>query len=334
MPTLRELAQSLGLSVATVSRALDGYPDVATATRERVMAAAKAANYRPNAAARRLSKGLTEVVSMVLPTESGNFNEPLYIPLLSHIGQRLVRDGYDLTLLAAAPGPDEASLYRRIVESRRADGLIVVRTRRDDPRVRYLLEADFPFVCMGRTEADRPYAYLDADGTAAFALATRRFLDLGHRRVLHLAAPSAFSFAGHRRAGYEAAMAEAGLEARVVETAADEQHGYEAALSVLAEPDRPTAIVAATDRLAYGVMKAARERGLALGVDLSLVGYDNLTASAFTEPPLSTMELPLPRAAGRLAEMILARIRGAGPETLREVHAVEFVDRDTVGPPA
>lgn len=333
MPSLRELARSLGLSVATVSRALDGYPDVAQATRERVQAAARAANYRPNAAARRLSKGKTEVVSMVLPTESGNFNEPLYIQLLSHIGQGLARAGYDLTLLAATPGPDEASLYRRIVESRRADGLIVVRTRREDPRVRYLQEAGFPFVCMGRTEAERPYAFVDSDGLAAFAKATRRLVALGHRRIQHLAAPSAFSFAARRRAGYEEAMRDAGLEARIVETVADEEHGYAEARRLLAAADRPTAVVAATDRLAFGVMKAAREAGLVLGRDLSLVGYDNLAASAFTDPPLSTMEMPLTRAAARLAEMILARIDGTPPETLQEVLDVVTVDRETVGPP-
>jgi LacI family transcriptional regulator len=333
MAGLRDIARSLGLSVATVSRALDGQDTVAPATRERVLAAAKAANYTPNAAARRLSTGRTEVVSLVLPTAVGQFNEPLYIQLLSLVGLALSKRGYDLSLLAAPPGEEEAALYRRIVESRRADGLIIVRTRRDDPRVAYLQDVDFPFVCMGRTDADRPYAHVDADGEAALRDATRRVLALGHTRVAHIAAPSAFVFAGHRRRGYVAAMEEAGLAPVVVESVADERHGYEAARALMAGPDRPTAVMAATDRQAHGVLRAAREAGLVVGRDLSVVGYDNLTASAYTDPPLTTLELPLPEASAKLAEFVLARIEGAPAETLSAVMDVVPVERDSVGPP-
>ncbi|MEJ1158339.1 LacI family DNA-binding transcriptional regulator [Prosthecomicrobium sp. N25] len=333
MAGLRDLARSLGLSVATVSRALDGQDTVAPATRERVLAAARAANYSPNAAARRLSKGRSEVVSLVLPTAVGQFNEPLYIQLLSLIGLALSKRGYDLSLFAAPPGEEEAALYRRIVESRRADGLIIVRTRRDDPRVRYLQDVGFPFVCMGRTDSDRPYAYVDADGEKALHDATRRVIALGHRRILHLAAPSAFSFAGHRRRGYLRAMAEAGLEPQVVECVADEAHGHDAARSSLAGPGRPTAILAATDRQAHGVLHAAREAGLVVPRDLSVLGYDNLTASAYTDPPLSSLELPLADASRKLADFVLARIDGVPAEDLQAVLDVVAIDRGSVGPP-
>ncbi len=156
MSSLRALAKSLGLSITTVSRALDNYSDVSEATRKRVRAAADEAGYRPNAAARRLRKGSTEMVTMVLPTEPGQFNEPLYIELLAAMGKRLAGAGYDLTLLASPPGTEEIKTYRRLVEGRRTDGLIVVRTRRDDARIRWLLDADFPFVAMGRTDVPGP----------------------------------------------------------------------------------------------------------------------------------------------------------------------------------
>ena len=132
MSSLRTLAKSLNLSITTVSRALDGYPDVSEKTRQRVKEAADASGYTPNAAARRLRKGTTEVVMMVLPAEPGHFNEPLYIGLLATLGERLAKAGYDLALIAAPPGPGELKAYRRIVEGRRADALVVVRTRRDD----------------------------------------------------------------------------------------------------------------------------------------------------------------------------------------------------------
>ncbi len=222
MSSLKDLAQSLGLSITTVSRALDGYSDVAKSTRERVVAAAAAAGYRPNAAARRLRKGSTEVVTLVLPTEPGQFNEPLYIELLAALGKRLARDGYDLTLLAAPPGSDELKAYHRIVEGHRADGLIVVRTRRSDQRIDYLLSVGFPFVAMGRSDVNVPYAFVDGDGEAAFRDATRRLIALGHRHILHLAAPDAFNFAGLRRIGYQSAMEEAGLPCLIDEVSVNE----------------------------------------------------------------------------------------------------------------
>jgi LacI family transcriptional regulator len=333
MSSVRELAKALGVSAATVSRALDGHPNVSQETRDRVVAAAKAANYRPNSAARRLSTGRSEIVSLVLPTEAGNFDEPLYIRLLHGIGRRLAKAGYDLSVLSASPGAEEDSLYRRLVESRRADGVIVVRTRWDDPRVAYLQSVDFPFVCMGRSNAARPYAFVDGDGEAAFAEATRRVLALGHLDVAHLAAPSAFCFSHYRRTGFTQAMEEAGLEPRIAEIPADGHAACAMAHRLLDGPRRPTAIVAATVRMAYGVMKCAAERGLIPGRDLSIVGHDNLTASAFTHPQLTTMELNFEATAEQLASFMLARIDGEDPAALQAVRPVAFLEGGTLGPP-
>ena len=201
-------------------------PDVSETTRQRVKEAAEATGYTPNAAARRLRKGTTEVVMMVLPAEPGHFNEPLYIGLLASIGERLAQERYDLALIAAPPGPDELKAYRRIVEGRRADALVVVRTRRDDARVRYLSEAAFPFVVMGRTELAEPYAFVDGDGEQAFFDATRRLQAMGHRRIVHIAASASLTFSDLRRlAGYEAMMTGAGLTPDVAEAEFSQEGG-------------------------------------------------------------------------------------------------------------
>ncbi len=333
MSSLRVLAQSLGLSITTVSRALDNYSDVSEATRARVRAAAEAAGYRPNAAARRLRKGSTEMVTMVLPTEPGQFNEPLYIELLAALGKRLARDGYDLTLLASPPGTEEIKTYRRLVEGRRTDGLIVVRTRRDDARVRWLLDADFPFVTMGRTDVTGDFAFVDGDGETAFREATERLIALGHRRIALLGAPSAFTFATLRRAGYRSAMAARSLSPVEVEVMADEEGGHAGASALLSAPDRPTALLCATDRIAYGALRAARRLGLAVPGDLSVVGHDNRPASAFSDPPLTTMELPIAETGDLLADLLLARIGGADPRTLRRICPVRFLERQSTAPP-
>ena len=333
MTSLRSLAQSLGLSITTVSRALDDYGDVAAETRRLVREAADAVGYRPNAAARRLRKGSSELVTLVLPTEPGQFNEPLYIEILAPMGQKLASAGYDLTLIAAAPGPEELKTYRRIVEGRRADGIFVVRTRRRDQRIDYLQKLGFPFVAMGRCENESEHAFVDGDGETAFADAVRRLVAMGHRRITHLAAPSAFTFAVMRVRGYARAMEEAGLEPQIIEHRAEESGGCGAALEALHSASRPTALICATDRMAFGALRAARQLGLEVPRDLSIVGHDNLVTTQFCDPPLTTMELPIAATGEKLAEMMLARLGGADPATLQEICEVNIIERESTAAP-
>ncbi len=333
MSALRALASSLGLSITTVSRALDGYGDVADATRERVRRAAAAANYRPNAAARRLRLGATETVSLVLPGDPGHFDEPLYMELLAALGTRFDAAGLDLMVLAARSPAEELALYRRLVEGRRTDGVVLARTRVEDPRIRYLATSGLPFVVMGRTEAAVPYAHVDGDGTAAFAEATRRLVALGHREIAYVGASAEFMFSKLRRAGWVAAMRDAGLRpALSAQTAATEEGGLAAVRALLRSAPRPTALLCATDRIAIGGLRAIKEAGLVAGRDVSIVGHDNLSAAAFTEPALTTMELPIAKVGTRLAEMLLALIGGADARNLAEVWPVLPIERASTGP--
>ncbi len=331
MSSLKQLAQTLGLSITTVSRALDGYGDVATGTRERVFAAAESTGYRPNSAARRLRRGLTEIVTLVLPAEPGHFNEPLYMELLGSVGETLAQHGYDLTLIAALPGPDELKTYHRLVEGRRTDAIIVVRTRREDARLHYLAQTGFPFVAMGRSDFAEPYAFVDGDGEAAFHDAVLRLAALGHRHVGHIAAPSTFMFAHLRRTGFANAIAQTGLTGEIAEGVATEEGGYRAAVILLSRTPTPSALLCQTDRMAIGAMRAVRERRLSVGADIAIVGHDNISAAAFADPALATMELPIAATGRRLAEIALARIGGADPRDLTEINPVAFVARASLG---
>ena len=332
MASLRSLASDLGLSITTVSRALDGYEDVAATTRERVNKAAAAAGYRPNSAARRLRKGSSETIALVMPTEPGRFYEPVFVDLLAVIGERLAARHYDLMLLAARPGTEELAAYGRIIKDRRADACVIVRTRRHDERIAMLQEAGMPFVCHGRTESRSPYAFVDGDGEAGFREITARLIGLGHRRIAHLGAPDVFTFAELRTRGWHMAMRAAGLcdDLKVI-CASTEEAGEAAATALLGGPDRPTALICATDRIALGAVRAAQAAGLVVGRDIAVTGHDNIHASRFTHPALTTMELDVRPVGENLADKLLHVIENGLPEQPGDIFPLQQILRASSG---
>jgi LacI family transcriptional regulator len=330
--SLKHLAQSLGLSITTVSRALDGYSDVAPATRERVRAAAQAIHYQPNSAARSLRRRTAEAVAVTLPTEPGRFGPPTFLNMLAACGQRLAEESLDLMLLPTAGCAEEMETYRRLLDGRRADAVIVVRTRLDDERVAFLKERGIPFVTHGRTARPDEHAFIDGDGEAGFREAARHLASLGHRRIAHIAAPQDLTFAHLRRKGWQAALKDVGFSGGPEYTAQPtEAGGYEAAQWLLQQSTPPTALLCATDSMAIGALSALKEGGLIAGRDIAVIGHDNLPAAAFTDPPLSTMEIAASDVGRQLAEMLIARLGGRDSRELQTILPVRQIPRATHG---
>lgn len=325
MPDLKTLAASLGLSITTVSRALDGYPDVSEATRKRVREAAEAAGYRPNASARRLRKQKAEVVAVPLPIASGRIGTPHLLDLLSGCAERLAQAHLALMIAPVPKGESELDLCRRFVDGRRVDAMLLVRTRRQDERVAYLQSRGLPFVTDGRT-AGAAHPWMDGDGQDGFARATRRFIADGHRRIGLVSGEEDFFFAHARTEGWRTTMAEAGLASDLIAVGdLSEQGGFDAASRMLALPDPPTALLCTTDEMAFGALGAIRRAGRGVAV----VGHDNLPGGAFTDPPLSSMRMQAENLGHSIAELLLGAMDGKPAESLQILNPVAFVDRQS-----
>ncbi len=331
--SLAKIAQSLGLSVTTVSRALGGFEEVALATRERVRAEADRIGYRANKAARRLQSGRSDAIGLVLPANPGQFDDPFFLRLMAGIGPRLAEADLDLIVMAAPPGPDELRAYQHLLDGRRVDGVLVARTRRHDERIAFLLDHNVPFVAHGRTQDRRPYAWVDTDGAAAMAAATERLIGLGHRRIGLLNALPSFNYAHDREAGWRRTLRAAGLaDTLVAESAPTEADGEQAARTLLQRPDAPTALLCATDRLAAGAMRAAIGCGLVVGRDLSVIGFDNLPFATYVHPRLTTIEQPVEQSGAMMADMLLQILAGADPAGLQAMLPTRLIIRASDGP--
>lgn len=334
---IRRVATEAEVSIATVSRVFNQPDRVTEKTRERVLEVAERLGYRPNPLGQRLRKGRTEAVGIVIATPPGQSADAFFLELVAGLGEGLGEAGLDLLVTTCHSHTEELAHYRRLVEGQRVDALVLARSRQRDERIDYLLGHDIPFVVHGRSEqAKKPFPYLDIDGEQGFLEATRHLIGLGHSRIALIAAPPELNFAQHRLAGYWKAMQEAGLEMhpRWVQAGnLSDDSGYRCALELLSLPLPPSAILCANDLMALGVFQALRERGFRAGREVSVVGYDDIAAAHYTDPPLTTLRQPFRDMGRRLVDFLLERMSGIPAQNLQEVWAPELVVRGSTGPP-
>ena len=225
-------------------------------------------------------------------------------------------------------------LYRRWVQGRRVDGMVLSRMRLDDWRVRYLHEAGLPFVASGRSRTPVDLPYIEVDSRSGFAALVAHLVARGHRRIAYIGAPSTLTLQADRFAGYCDGLAAAGITfdpSLVTEGNLTRMGGYQAAQRLLALPQPPTAILGVNDLTAIGAMRAARERGLVIGRDLAVAGFDGTEDAEHADPPLTTLNQPVYEIARRLVRMLLALIASEPLAERRVVLQPELIVRESTG---
>ena len=337
--TLKELAHQLGLSPTTVSRALNGYPEVAEDTRWRVMEAARKLNYRPNTRAKSLATGRAQAIGHVIPvTDKHEIVNPVFADFIAGAGESYSRAGYDMVISVVADD-DEAQAYRDLVGRGSVDGVIVHAPRQQDPRIPLLLELGIPFLVHGRSSGVlQPYSWLDINNRRGFARATDFLLDLGHRRIALINGLEVMDFAIRRRAGYLDAMVARSLTpdpALLVSAEMTETNGYRAARRMLAMPDPPSAFLVSSMLLAIGVRHALWDAGLEPGRDVSVITHDDDLSYLKNgdEVPLFTATRSSVREAGRLsADMLLDLVADPASGPVTRLLEVDLIMGRSTGP--
>jgi LacI family transcriptional regulator len=333
------LAQDLGLSISTVSRALNGYTDVSARTRERVAQRAAELGYQPHPGARSLKSGKANAVGVILPMsdQNGQFISGLYSSLLGGIASVLDPAGYSLiasTHLSTAAAT-ELSRYDMMIRSKSVDAFVVVRTLIHDPRVQLLHDRGIPFVTYGRSQLPFEHLWVDADNEGAFHILTHRLIAQGHKRIALLNGPEGYTFALLRATGFEQAMYEHQLPLvphYVAHGDLSESAGFALAQQMLALPERPTAFLCATDAMAIGCIAACRRAGLRVGQDVSVVGYGNTDAASYCEPPLTTIETRIFENGRHIGLLLMEKLSGLPATRNHYLEPVELIARSSDGP--
>ena len=329
----------LGLSQTTVSRALNGYPEVSEATRARVVAAAETHNYRPNPRAQGLATGHSRCIGHVISSRNSvETVNPIFGDFMAGAGETYARHGYE-TMLTRVDADEEAQAYRTLKARGAVDGVVVHAPCMNDPRLPVLHEIGLPFVVHGRASGtDTPYDWLDVNNRSAFHEATRYLLDLGHTRIALINGHENMDFAMRRRTGFEDAMRAAGVAIDpelMVAGEMTEGHGFSNAQRMLDHNAPPTAFLVSSIISALGVRRALDVRGLRVGADVSIATFDDCLSylQNGADTPVFTAARSSVRAAGAaLAEMLIDRIQNPNSAPCTRLWEAELVVGASTGP--
>ncbi len=324
LTTISDLARQLNLSTATVSKALNGYRDVAPGTRALVRQRARELGYAPRAAARNLRRGRTDKIALFL-----NTSIDYVVDYLSAIIPGAVRraQGYGKSLLLYTIVDDDPRSLLQVCRAGEVDGVILFANHYNRDTIEELLVTGFPFVVLGRAIADERVSYIAPDNYDGAYQATAHLAAQGHQRIAFLSRPALQTAHEARRRGYCDALLAAGIqpdETLIRPTQIEAQSGRAPTRELLALVERPTAIFAFHDLVAVDVINELRATGLRIPQDMAVMGFDGLRAGCLTQPPLSTVRQPLERIGERVIEIIQGRIADPGAAATRETLPVEL----------
>ncbi len=333
MSSIKDVAREVEMSTATVSRALRGLPGVTDETRDRVLEAARRLGYVPSPSAAGLATGHTRTVAVVVPMVTQWF----FAAVVQGAEEVLRESGYDLLLYNLAGDP---AARHRIFETnlltKRVDAVLILSLKPSPAEVVRLEQLDRPVTIVG---ADLPgWATVRIDDELAAATATRHLIDLGHRRIGYVGGSTEgvldFTAPAARSAGFRDTMAAAGMPADPCwEVNGDftVAGGLRAGRTLLERQDRPTAIFAASDEMAIGVLRAAREAGLRVPEELSVIGIDDHEMASYFD--LTTVAQPVHEQGRVAAAQVLGALEHPDWEPEQVILPTHLVVRETTAPP-
>jgi len=316
-PTLDEVALRAGVSRSAASRAINGAPNVSRAKREAVAQAVHDLGYVPHATARALATNSAgAVVLAVANDDPALFADPFYAQVVIGVAAELDAADLDLTLMLAAAGQGEQRL-KRVLRAHRADGIMVMAPRGQDWLAGIANLTDLPVVFGGLPTGGAPAWYVDVDNRGGGRTAAEHLLSLGRRRIATIAGPQDLHAADQRRRGVADALAVAGLGADLVEHGDFSQDSGAAAMErILAAAPDVDGVVAASDNMAAGALRALRAAGRSVPGDVAVVGFDDLAVAQLTDPPLTTVHQPIQALGQEMAKMLLRLVAGERPGPL------------------
>jgi DNA-binding LacI/PurR family transcriptional regulator len=332
--TLKQVAAEAGVSYQTVSKVLNGEGTVAAETATRIWETVERLGYRPNVTARNLRKQSSRLIGYSWKSMAPDQVNPVLDRFLTSAVEAAESAGYHLLLFPMRSGEVAENQYKELIITGRVDAFILSSTNYDDPRIQLLNDLNFPFVAFGRTNPEWNCPFVDIDGRAGTAMATKHLIEEGHRRIAILAWPNDSRTGTARFNGYLQEMDAADITLDPEWVKRGEGHfdsGYQHTQQLLALPEdrRPTAVVAVDDQQAIGAMRAAQDAGLTVGAEFGITGFDDTPGVHLLNPPLTSVRQPIWDVGQRIVQLVTEILSGQKPETLQILLQPQLIIRQS-----
>lgn len=336
-PTLADVARAAGVHPGTASKALspNWQGTVAQGTVRRVLAAAERLGYQPNAMARALRTRRSHSIGLLIP----DMTNPLFPPIVRGLEEVFRVNGLVPLVVNTDNDPKRAASLFAALQARQCDGYVLATARRRDPIVEEMAERSVPAVLVNRLTDRRLLPGVAGDEAGGVAAAVEHLVELGHRRIAHIAGPQELSTGYVRQRAFHDALDRFGLSSQdcpvVVAGAYNDHAGHTAMLTLLGGSDRPTAVVAGNDLLALGAIDAIHEHGLRCPTDLSVIGFNDMPFMTRMQPALTTVRLPKKEIGVHAAQLLLERLADSTqPDGRCVLLPCPLVVRDSTAPPS
>jgi LacI family transcriptional regulator len=311
--SIRDIARQLNLSITTVSRALDGYPDVSNRTRLRILETASELGYVPNQAARQLRRKKTDVIGFVLASAQPKFTDPIYSEFLSGLADEATTFGMDLRISIAPPDTDEEkNIYKRWSRSHEVDGIVLSHVRVHDWRVSFLQDEALPFAGFDKSNDNIDYSCCASYNEQAMQQIVTHLAQTGYKRIAFIGGPENYVSHQARLAGFINGLKSTKLSLNpeyLVNGDFSSSSGYALTNSLIEFDPAPDAIVCINDETAFGVLHALHEKKIIPGKDIAVTGFGGVQESKHSSPPLTTIDIPIYYVTRQLVRSLLGVIR-------------------------
>lgn len=334
MASIKDVALRAQVSITTVSHVINRTRFVSDKVRAEVETAIRELGYVPSAVARSLKSNTTRTIGMLIP----NCTNPYFAEIVRSVEDHCFEAGYTLILCNTDDDPHRQGVYLQVLSEKRIDGMIIISTGQDEDLLRLLKGLPIPTVLLDRDIDEVNCDLVQNAHMQGAQMATQYLVDLGHRRIACLAGPDDLTPSTQRIEGWRKTLAHNGLtdESAHLLWHSDfsSQGGYATMQTILAQPQRPTAVFVGNDLMGMGALSAAHEAGIRVPQDMSLIGFDDIELAHFTSPALTTIAQPKDRIGVAAVDMLLERIQGGRVEARKVLFQPELIVRhSTAGVP-
>lgn len=334
MPTLKDVAKKAGVAPSTVSRVINDSSRISEETKSKVRKIMKEMGYHPNINARNLVKQRSHNLGLVIPysTEEA-FADPFYSEILRGIGVLAHSKGFNLLLLTSSGKEEEKNTVLNAVRGKQIDGVLLLRSKKEDELIDELNKIDFPFVIVGRPEEKDKYHWVNNDNIAASEEVVDYLIEKGHRNIAMIVGDENYIMNNDRLRGYKNSFRKHELEINdellVRSSQTDHQSIYMLSQKMIKEHPEITAFYGMSDTMAYTIMQAMNDMDISIPEDISIVGFNNNPMSKIVSPPLTTVDINIYLLGNKATELLIGVINGQIDSYQHTIVPTNIIERES-----